>query len=663
MNPDIALFRFINIHGPLPFLDSFMVFMTNKAYILYLFFLIIAIFKDRKRSFFPFFLLIISWLLADSAGNILKNAIERPRPFLIIEDARLLVGKGTSFSFPSNHAATYGAGATILWYFFKYLRLPAFIIALLVAVSRIYVGVHYPSDVLAGAVLGVSIALSITALFKKIRDIYLKDRYRGIFFIILFFLLIGRLYYIHYGPLDLSGDEAHYWEWSRRPDLSYYSKGPLIAYLIGLSTFIAGNTEFGVRFLAPFFLFFSSLIIYRLTNDLYEDSRVSVLSGLLIQFIPLFSTYGVIMTIDSPFIFFWSLSLYLFKKALDSGKFLWWSGLGISTGLGLLAKYSMAFFFISGLIFLILHREKRIFLKTPFPYITLLISTVVFCPVIIWNIKNNFVTLRHTAGHVGVYEGLGLRPVYFLEFVGSQLGVVTPLFFIVILISVIDSFLKNTLSIKERFLLSFGLPEIAFFLLKSLQAKVQANWALMAYHTLFIFSAAWFIKNQYSIKKGIKLLIFSSFILILLLFPFIHFPEIFNLPVKLDPSSRLRGWEELGKKITTLSREMKEAGPYFIVSDRYQVSSLTAFYTEGNPFTYCVNLGRRMNQYDLWPGFHDLVHYNAIFVTIGDHKGNEFLRRFSECKKEVFMVKERIYSIFRCFDFKGMEKENIFERY
>lgn len=663
MSPDIVLFRLINLHEPIPLLDSLMVFMTNKAYLFFFLFAVIAVIKEGKRALLPISLAIIAWILSDGVGNILKNALERPRPFLVIEDVRMLVGYRSSFSFPSNHAATYTAGATVLSYFFRYLRIPSFIVAFIVCISRVYVGVHYPSDVIGGAVLGILIALAVIGGFKRIEEIYRKDRLVGIFFTVLIFILIGRLYYISYGPLELSGDEAHYWEWSRRPDLSYYSKGPLIAYLIGITSSIGGNTELAVRFLAPFFLFFSSILIYRLAKELYNDLMVAVLSGLLLQFVPLFAAYGVIMTIDSPFIFFWALSLYLFIMALDSGRTVLWICLGVSIGLGMLAKYSMAFFFISGLIYLILDKERRALLKSPMPYLTLLFSLIVFSPVVIWNVKNSFVTFRHTAGHIGVYEGFGLRPKYFFEFIGSQLGVITPLFFMAIIMAVSNSFLKNNLSTRERFLLSFSLPEIAFFLFKSLQAKVQANWALIAYHTLFIFTSAWFVKNWVILKKSTKLLFLSSLFLIILILPLLHFPDVLGLPARFDPSSRLRGWKELGRKVTEISEEMKAKGPFFIVSDRYQLSSLLAFYTEGNPVTYCVNLGRRMNQYDLWPGFEGFVHSNAIFVTIGDHKGNEFLNRFSECKKELFSVRERVYSIFRCFDFKGMDRKGSFERY
>jgi membrane-associated phospholipid phosphatase len=676
MNPDLLLLRFINTHDPIPLLDSLMVFMTQKGYLFFLFIWLLTVIKGRKKAFLVLILSVIAWGIADATGNLLKHIIERPRPFNSIDDIRLLVGKGSSYSFPSNHAMTSFAGATVLGYFHRYLRLPAFIIAIVVALSRIYVGVHYPSDVLGGALLGIAIAFSVIYGWKRLKNIYEEDPISSVFFILLLVLLAGRIFYISYGPLQLSPDEAHYWEWSRRPDLSYYSKGPLIAYLIGLTTAIGGANELGVRFLAPFFLFFSSLIIYRLSIELYNDSRIGVLAGLLLQFIPLFAAYGIIMTIDSPFIFFWILSLYLFFKAIRENKIIWWALLGVSTGLGMLAKYSMAFFYICGAIYLIMEKEKRGLLKDLKTYLPLIISLILFLPVLVWNIKNDFVTFRHTGGHLGIYEGLKLRPLSFLEFIGSQFGVITPFLFIAFMIAIFQltvTFATNREK-KNRtvtspstvtsqpiehtlFLVSFSLPVLLFFLLKSLQAKVQANWPLMAYPAMMLLSVAWYVDKWQSLKKWMRYLFVLSLAFLLFITPFLYFPGMLGLPSRFDPSSRLRGWKELGKKVTLIAEEMKHRGPFFIASDKYQVSSEIAFYTEGNPITYCVNLGRRMNQYDLWPGFHNFVHYNAIFVTIGDSEmPGGFRDRFSECYKEVLKTGVREYSIFRCYDFKGMGK-------
>jgi len=114
---------------------------------------------------------------------------------------------------------------------------------------------------------------------------------------------------------------------------------------------------------------------------------------------------------------------------------------------------------------------------------------------------------------------------------------------------------------------------------------------------------------------------------------------------------------------------MSASRPVFIFSDKYQISSELAFYVKDHPVTYCVNLGRRMNQYDLWPGFNNLIHYDALFVRSGDVRIPEKVASaFQKVEKKVFTaytkkhVRIRDYSIFMCYDFKGLT-EDIPEKY
>jgi len=108
---------------------------------------------------------------------------------------------------------------------------------------------------------------------------------------------------------------------------------------------------------------------------------------------------------------------------------------------------------------------------------------------------------------------------------------------------------------------------------------------------------------------------------------------------------------------------MSSVNPVFIFSDKYQVSSELAFYVKGHPVTYCINLGRRMNQYDLWPGFHNLRNYDAIFVRIGDKRlPEEVSASFDKVEKKVYTAytkkhaEIRDYSIFMCYGFKGLKE-------
>jgi undecaprenyl-diphosphatase len=684
---DTFIFFFINQNLQNSFFDIVMPFITKRAYIFFLPFVLWLFLKDKKTALITSVLAIASLLIADWSSQTFKDYFERVRPCNALENVKMLVGCGKSFSMPSNHAANAFAFAMPFYFLFRSkLRYAFLIIAILVSFSRVYVGVHYPSDVVAGACLGTIASLCILYIYQWSSGKFQQKPYSTTLLLSLLVISVFRIYYILNGPLDLSPDEAHYWEWSRRLDLSYYSKGPMIAYLIYLGTFLFGNTVFGVRIMAVVFFALGSIVLYILGKKLY-DEKSGLSSAILLQIIPLFSTFGVIFTIDSPFIFFWILSLYFFYKAtnypsltlpLQRGGQGWggvfWRLLGLSIGLGLLTKYTMAFFYPCAFLFLLLSRDNRRLLLTKGPYLSFIISLIVFSPVLLWNQEHNWITLKHTAGQAHVAEGIRLSLTSFIEFFGSQIGVITPLLFILMAISICK--LK-----KQRagdFLFWFSVPVIAFFLLKSLQAKVQANWALHGYITGIIACSVFYLRSLIpprppfphpggfaeAKEKGKKILIATAVILSATVTSVAHYPSILNLPSDMDPSARLRGWKELGSEVTKIYEEMSRSRPVFIFSDSYQVSSELAFYVKGNPITYCVNLGRRMNQYDLWPGFHHLIHHDAVFVRIGDRNMPHIIASaFDKVEKRVFkaytkrqaVLKE--YSIFLCYDFKGLKEK------
>ncbi|NTV99160.1 MAG: phosphatase PAP2 family protein [Chlorobiaceae bacterium] len=173
---DAWLFQLINLRLVHPAADDLMVFLTKGNLSNHIFLLAILFIVIRKgKHSLPVLLLAIAAVgVADfTASGILKPLVQRVRPCFALDHVRLLVVQVRSYSFASSHAANSAAAATMTWIFFHrgpvIERLFAWLMALyaiLIAYSRVYAGVHYPGDILAGMVIGISSALLLYGVFS-----------------------------------------------------------------------------------------------------------------------------------------------------------------------------------------------------------------------------------------------------------------------------------------------------------------------------------------------------------------------------------------------------------------------------------------------------------------------------------------------------------------
>jgi undecaprenyl-diphosphatase len=182
---DEHMFRVLNEDWVNPTLDRLMPLVTNgRNYnVPLLVAAIILIVVGRLRGLRFVVLAVISVVIADAIGTyVFKHAFLRPRPCIALEGVRLLVGCTNLPSFPSNHAVNSSVLASLAILYRPRFWLPAAALVLLIGFSRIYVGVHYPLDILAGSVLGVVVALVLSAIMTRIRPESLgPDERRRIF--------------------------------------------------------------------------------------------------------------------------------------------------------------------------------------------------------------------------------------------------------------------------------------------------------------------------------------------------------------------------------------------------------------------------------------------------------------------------------------------------
>ena len=164
----------------IPILNQVMPFITDADnWVLPILLLILYLgFFQGKKGKIALCLLIISLSLNDSiCAQLLKPFFERVRPSHIsIEGLNLLVSKGGKWSMPSNHASNMFSLAVILSYFYDRFKIPLFLLAIMIAISRVYVGVHYPGDVIVGALVGYSISWIVITLWVILKMRELKRR-------------------------------------------------------------------------------------------------------------------------------------------------------------------------------------------------------------------------------------------------------------------------------------------------------------------------------------------------------------------------------------------------------------------------------------------------------------------------------------------------------
>jgi len=167
---DKELFLFINLKLQNGFFDFLMPILTEFKYWRVPFILIILamfIFGKKKERIVAILLLIILGITDATVNFWLKPWIGRVRPCNVFPEVHLLAGCSHSGSFPSSHAANIFGAGTILTFFYRRVWIIWLSIALLVSFSRIYVGVHYPFDVLGGAFYGILLGIGISIISKS----------------------------------------------------------------------------------------------------------------------------------------------------------------------------------------------------------------------------------------------------------------------------------------------------------------------------------------------------------------------------------------------------------------------------------------------------------------------------------------------------------------
>ncbi len=438
------------------------------------------------------------------------------------------------------------------------------------------------------------------------------------FWYLLAALLLLRFVFILIADLDMVGDEAYYWDWSRHPDWCYYSKPPMVAWLIGAATWALGDSMPVVR-LPAVLLGGGFLIAYYFTAKAFYSSKAAAIALLLILATPANAISNLIMTIDPPLYFFWMVTLYFLYHALfKEDKSAWWLA-GLFAALACLSKPSAITLPLLLGNYLLVHKQYRAQLRRNF-LCFLLPVLLSFVPLIVWNARHDWIMLQHGQSHFVQDEVFSLPKRFseFAGFLGLQLVLFSPVIF-VLLVKTCAAALRHysRLSAKESFLLWMGPIPLLVMLLLSMLQKVQGNWPIPFYFTTFLLLSGWLAHGLW--PKWLKPALLTGYLMVLLAYitPF-SISALGLSNTAFDPTYRLRQWQKLAMDVDNLRHHLfaKPANTFIWVdAHRYLVSEL-AFYLPDHPVVFrLAPRGKIESQYELWPGPTKYIGKDALVLS------------------------------------------------
>lgn len=426
-------------------------------------------------------------------------------------------------------------------------------------------------------------------------------------------LLALRLAYLAWAcPYTLAEDEAHYWDWSRNPDWSYYSKGPGVAWLIAAMTRALGESELGVRAGAALFGLIATIGVAGTAHASFGLRRATVASAILFNLIPFYQVSSLLMTIDMPYVACWALASWCAVEAILRRRGAAWAALGACVAAGFLFKYTMVLI-VPGIIFAALIARKsrpRDVRKGAGGWIALgvLIALAGLVPVGVWNAERDWPTVRHLLGHLGVSGGdvptgrEAWTPMWFIEFIGMQVGLVGPAIFLM-LRGVLRTVRGREEDVAARMLVWMGLPLIGFYCAVSLVNDAEGNWAIAGYVTLVALAGRAVTGGMPGPFPAWKL---AWIVGVLVAACFARLDIVARVPGvgRLVPLGRLSGADV---RAAAVWREMERLGEEaelapFVIAQHYGRASQLAFYLPGRPVVYCSSslMNGRRTQFDMW---------------------------------------------------------------
>ncbi|WP_291841927.1 glycosyltransferase family 39 protein [Maricaulis sp.] len=409
-----------------------------------------------------------------------------------------------------------------------------------------------------------------------------------------------RILALAFSPVSLYQDESQYWVWSRVFDWGYYSKPPMIAWLISLSTSLFGDSDFAIRLPAPLLHTATATFLMLSARQLW-DERAGFWAAALYLTMPGVWLSGVVISTDAVLFCAWSGGLFALLKLRAGGGWGAAVGLGAALGFGFLSKYAMIYFLASTGLALVFDPAIRTALLSLRGGAALAIFIAILAPNLAWNAANDFATVSHTAANAN-WGGDLFHPVELIEFLLAQPGVFGPVTFAVLL-TVFGLSLGRFLRLDpdQRLLVLYALPPLAVVAVQAFISRAHANWAAATYvaGTLLVIGfllrgAAW---RRWALFGSIGLhSVIGLFVVALA-----ASPALVEAIGAGDATKRIRAWDVTAEAITEAAQGDDYAMIVFDDRNAFHQMQRYAPELEGRMAMWLRHAGPTNHAEDVWP--------------------------------------------------------------
>jgi 4-amino-4-deoxy-L-arabinose transferase-like glycosyltransferase len=405
--------------------------------------------------------------------------------------------------------------------------------------------------------------------------------------------------------IPLAPDEAYYFLWSRHLQPGYFDHPPMVALWIRAGTALLGTGPLGIRLLGPLSAALGSFLLWDAGEQLFPRRQAGLAAAALLNATLMLGAGAILMTPDTPLLFFWTAGLAALARLISSGNPRWWLAVGLAAGLALLSKYTAVLFIASVFLWLLTAPPGRAALRTPWPWVAVALAFLIFTPDIVWNAEHQWVSYLKQGGREFIHQlahaqitgfltpahpqpplnfgppaaphGFTMpRPVQFFgEFWGGQFGLFTPIIFFLVIGGLWALRRSPAPAVQAaRLLLWLTLLPGAVFLEHVLKNRVQANWLAILYPSACLAAAA---LPAPTLRRWLNPALALGFFLTAVVYAqaLTHF---LPLPARADPSAlQMAGWRGLGRAAAALNPP-----PAFLASDDYAIAAALAYYGPKN---------------------------------------------------------------------------------